>query len=163
MQKKLGFTLIELLLVVLIIGSLAAVAVPQYQLAVQKTKFMSMVPYVEHMVRQQDIYFMETGSYAQNFEEIPDLIPAGYIFMSSSKSWIGNYSSTPPKFLALNKDGVYAEPFGQGACQYSHTYTAKGGAKKCRTREGVCDRLCVSIGGVNPRSTGGGWTTFDLP
>ncbi len=56
-----GFTLIELLVVVLIIGILAAVAVPQYQKAVAKARAAHMLMYISNLQKAMDIYLLEYG------------------------------------------------------------------------------------------------------
>ncbi|MGN1058676.1 MAG: type IV pilin protein, partial [Candidatus Avelusimicrobium sp.] len=61
--QKRGFTLIELLVVVLIMGILAAVALPQYRVAVVKTRLGTMMPIVDGMLKSLDLYYLENGSW----------------------------------------------------------------------------------------------------
>ncbi len=65
-SRKRGFTLIELLIVVLIVAILAAVAVPQYQKAVLKSRFSSLMPIAKSIASSNEVYYMEHGNYASS-------------------------------------------------------------------------------------------------
>lgn len=69
MRNK-GFTLIELLVVVLIIGILAAIAVPQYQKAVMRSRFAQALVTVRAVKDAQERYFMANGKYTQDPKEL---------------------------------------------------------------------------------------------
>ncbi len=65
-----GFTLIELLIVVLIIGVLTAIAVPQYQKAVLKSRFSSLMPTTKSIRDGNEMYYMTNGHYADNVSKL---------------------------------------------------------------------------------------------
>ncbi|WP_428043678.1 type IV pilin protein [Candidatus Avelusimicrobium faecicola] len=71
-----GFTLIELLVVVLIIGILAAMALPQYFKAVERSRMAEAVTLVDSIVKAQRRKWMQTNRYAERFEGL-DVSPKG--------------------------------------------------------------------------------------
>ena len=70
-----GFTLIELLIVVLIIGILAAVAVPQYQQAVTRSRFATLKNLTTSLVKAQEVYYLAHDEYATNFSDLDIQLP----------------------------------------------------------------------------------------
>ena len=73
MKNKKGFTLIEILVVVLIIGILASIALPQYQRAVDKAKYTNLMPITKTIVESQLRALLETDN--PSFEDLDIVMP----------------------------------------------------------------------------------------
>ena len=72
---KRGFTLIELLVVVLIIGILAAVAVPQYQKTVERSRTVEALTLLKTVGQSVQAYYMANGEWPTSFDELSTDIP----------------------------------------------------------------------------------------
>ena len=93
-SKTQAFTLIELLVVVLIIGILAAVAVPQYQKAVLRSRLSTLKNLVESIAQSQEAYYLANGTYSSSFENLDVNVPIPLNYSTenaSDGSRIGQY------------------------------------------------------------------------
>ena len=75
MNNTKAFTLIELLVVVLIIGILAAVALPQYQKAVEKSRATQAITLLKSAYNAAKAYQLASGEWPESFDELALEIP----------------------------------------------------------------------------------------
>ncbi len=112
--KNSGFTLIELLVVVLIIGILAAVAVPEYTKAVEKSRVSEAVTQLRNLLMAQKTYKLANAEYATDLTlldiELPN-INADNHKQFSTQDWVITlmihdlYTSSYNAFAARAKNG----------------------------------------------------------
>ena len=75
---KKAFTLVELLIVIIIIGILATMAIPQYQKMVERAKWAEPIQILNSIGTACIIYYTEHGFYPGHFSDLDIEIPGTY-------------------------------------------------------------------------------------
>jgi prepilin-type N-terminal cleavage/methylation domain-containing protein len=90
-RNKKAFTLIEMLVVVLIIGILAAIALPQYMKAIARARMSEMLSVIKIVYRAQELHKLVEGSWTPDLNNLDiDGLTNCTISESSSKCDLGN-------------------------------------------------------------------------
>ncbi|WP_428080409.1 type IV pilin protein [Candidatus Avelusimicrobium alvi] len=153
MQKNLGFTLIELLVVVLIIGILAAVALPQYEVAVEKARLAKVMPMVKSLKDSAEVYYMANGEYKDEastlaIDGLPGCTEEAVGHVSCPDSWFNMLTNTP----GLYNVGGYSGKEGQARLGYQLglDHGPHAGMIWCLAVQNdvVANRVCKSMGGT---------------
>ena len=157
-----GFTLIELLVVVLIIGILAAMAMPQYFKAMERSRMTEAVTLLANIAQAQQRKYMQINSYANNYSGL-DVAPKGATagnyctkgVLDAAKTGCtkgnGFLVSLEQTNTGLNKGNAVAKRVGPGTLQYQYNlvryYNGEGTQCNAENKNGA--ELCMDFCGLD--------------
>ena len=171
MKKKNGFTLLELLVVVVIIGLLASIALPQYKKAVAKANLYKGISLIESLYQAQQSYILAHGHFATDIDDLDITVPVDSSCQKTQTKSISRYTCDFGKIGILDSFSniQYLSPTGTiGYLHYFEDFTSGGLERKAgevwcfaKTDDNVAQEVCKGMGGKfgNSDST---WTRYKV-
>ncbi len=88
-ERQAGFTLIELLIVVVVIGILAAIAIPKYSAARERALLTTAKADLKNLATQEDIYYNDNYTYTSSIDALGFVNSDGVIITFSAANNTG--------------------------------------------------------------------------
>ena len=171
MNNKKGFTLIELLVVVLIIGILAAMALPQYFKAVERSRMGEAVTLMANIAQAEQRKYLQINHYTTDYRGL-DVAPkgaTGSLYYTKGDPVAGTNGNGFGLTLAKTKfeEGIVTADRHStgGALQYDYQlkryYAQNGTSCKGVDDAGNGRALCADFCGIDYLSSNDVWCCSD--
>jgi prepilin-type N-terminal cleavage/methylation domain-containing protein len=158
MLNKKAFTLIELLVVVLIIGILAAIALPRYEIAVEATRASEAASSLTAISRAVEMYKLAQGQPTNKFADLDTSINSENVSATSMDTKFYNYqiSISPGNGTGYEVIATRINSSSQKYQYYIYINYARGRSCTAKTEEAreICDKLCVTPTNTPSQSNG---------